>query len=311
MQAMQSASQHQVRLLQAAQHESKRNKAKIEGRDRDAAEAELARDDTLRGTGFSAKDVANAAELTGTGMRLDLVAAFNDGSRWVYEIKSLAFCPSNYGTRWKNKAKAWGAGASPADAKAATTATDRDEKASGIDERLGFRGKDGVAHALKGIGKVVGLTVGGCAELSSTVHRLVFHLATQAGKWEAKDSGEEVEECILVQKQRIGRRIARQVWRDIHQHSKARRRFVGPSPPDPTHNGPSRRTQLRGLDEDEAIYQREKRRQEEEEQQEAMLTRRANERTVYARDGLHATGRGCYTQSRGMSAGGRSRSGHI
>ena len=156
-------SQHQVRLLQAAQHESKRNKAKIEGRDRDAAEAELARDDTLRGTGFSAKDVANAAELTGTGMRLDLVAAFNDGSRWVYEIKTLAFCPSNYGTRWKNKAKAWGAGASPADAKAATTVTDRDEKASGIDERLGFRGKDGVAHALKGIGKVVGLTVGGCA----------------------------------------------------------------------------------------------------------------------------------------------------
>ena len=35
---------------------------------------------------------------------------------------------------------------SPADAKAATTATDRDEKASGIDERLSFRGKDGVAH---------------------------------------------------------------------------------------------------------------------------------------------------------------------
>ena len=27
-------------------------------------------------------------------MRLDLVAAFNDGSRWVYEIKSLALCLS-------------------------------------------------------------------------------------------------------------------------------------------------------------------------------------------------------------------------
>ena len=52
------------------------------------------------------------------------------------------------------------------------------------------------------------------------------------------------------------------------------------------------------------IYQREKRRREEEEQLEAMLTRRANERTVYARDGLH-TGRGCYTQSRGMSVGAR------
>ena len=41
------------------------------------------------------------------------------------------------------------------------------------------------------------------------------------------------------------------------------------------------------MDEDEVIYQREKRRREEEEQLEAMLTRRANERTVYARDGLH------------------------
>ena len=204
----------------------------------------------------------------------------------------------------------WGAGASPADAKAATTATDRDEKASGIDERLGFRGKDGVAHALKGIGKVVGLAVGGGAELGSTVHRLVFHLATQAGKWAAKDSGEEVEECILAQKQRIGRRIARQLWRDIHQHSRARRRFVlGPAPPDPMHNGPSRRTHLRGMDEDEAIYQREKERWEEEEQEEAMLTRRANERMVYARDGLH-TGRRCDT-SRGESAGCRSRSGRI
>ena len=63
------------------------------------------------------------------------MVSFDNGSRWVYEIKSLAFCPSNYGSRWKNKAKAWGAGAgaSPADAKAATTASDRAAKASGID----------------------------------------------------------------------------------------------------------------------------------------------------------------------------------
>ena len=81
---------------------------------------------------------------------------------------------------------------------------------------------------------VVGLAVGGCAELSSTVHRLVHHLATQAGEREAKDTGEEVEECILAQKQRIGRRIARQVWRDIYQHSRARRQFAGP-PPEPTY----------------------------------------------------------------------------
>ena len=138
------------------------------------------------------------------------------------------------------------------------------------------------------------------------------HLPQQAGEREAKDTGEEVEECILVQKQRIGRRIVRQVWRDIHQHSTARRRFVG-QPPDPTHNGPSRRTQLRRMNEDEAIYQLQKERWDEEEQGETMLTRRANERIVYAREGppvVH-TGRRYDTQSRGESAGSRSRSGLV
>ena len=65
---------------------------------------------------------------------------------------------------------------------AATTAKERLEKAAGIDERLVFREKDGLSHALRGIGKVVGLAVGGCAELSSTVHRLAHLLATQGGE---------------------------------------------------------------------------------------------------------------------------------
>ena len=64
------------------------------------------------------------------------------------------------------------------------------------------------------------------------------------------------------------------------------------------------------MDEDEAIYQRERKRWQEEEQEEVMLTRRGNERAVYARDGLN-TGTGCYTQSRGVGVGFRSRSGHI
>ena len=108
----------------------------------------------------------------------------------------------------------------------------------------------------------------------------MHHLATQAGEWEAKDTGEEAEECILAQTQRIGgRRIARQVWRDIHQHSTARRRFAGP-PPDPTHSGPSRETQQRRMDEDETIYQLERKRWQEDEQEEAMLPRRGNKRTA-------------------------------
>ena len=43
-----------------------------------AAAAEMARDDALKGTGFRLKDIENAAELTGTGMRLDLVATFDN-----------------------------------------------------------------------------------------------------------------------------------------------------------------------------------------------------------------------------------------
>ena len=46
------------------------------------------------------------------------------------------------------------------------------------------------------------------------------------------------------------------------------------------------------MNEDEAIYQLQKERWNEEEQEEAMLTRRANERIVYARDGLHTGSRG-------------------
>ena len=235
-------------------------------------------------------------------MRLDLVVTFGDGSSWVYEVKTLAFCTSNYGAKWKRRAKAWGAGASPADAKAATTAAERIEKADAIDERLGFRGKDGVAHALRGIGKVVGLTVGGCAELSSTVHRLVHHLATQAGVNEARDTGEDVEDCIAAQKQRVGRRIARQVWRDIHQHSTARRQYAAP-PPEPTYQAASRESLVRGMDADEV-------RRVEREQDEAMRVRRDNERTLYAQDGL-SSGKGYGRQGRGARAGGRSTSSHL
>ena len=106
----------------------------------------------------------------------------------------------------------------------------------------------------------------------------MHHLATQAGVNEARDTGEDVEDCIAAQKQRIGRRIARQVWRDIHQHSTARRQYAGP-PPEPTYQAASRESLVRGMDADEV-------RRVEREQDEAMRVRRDNERTLYAQDGL-------------------------
>ena len=71
----------------------------------DAAAAEIDRNNALRDTGFKLKDLKRVAALTGTGMRLDIVASFDNGSSWIYEVKTLAFCPSNYGTKWKDGGK--------------------------------------------------------------------------------------------------------------------------------------------------------------------------------------------------------------
>ena len=76
-------------------------------------------------------------------------------------------------------------------------------------------------------------------------------MATQGGEQEAKDTGEDAEDCIIAQKQRIGRRIARQVWRDIHEHSRARRQFAGASPPPDQTRRISERARKRRLEADD------------------------------------------------------------
>ena len=97
-------------------------------------------------------------------------------------------------------------------------------------------------------------------------------MATQGGEQEAKDTGEGAEDCIVAQKQRIGRRIARQVWRGIHEHSRARRQFAGAGPPPDQTRRISQEARERRLDGDEAKYRREQ--QLEREQEESMRVRR-------------------------------------
>ena len=79
------------------------------------------------------------------------------------------------------------------------------------------------------------------------------------------------------------RGIARQVWRDIHAHSRARRQFAGASPPPDQTRRISERARKRRLEADDVKYRREQRL--EREQEESMRVRRDNERYVYARGG--------------------------
>ena len=81
-----------------------------------------------------------------------------------------------------------------------------------------------------------------------------------------------------------GRRIARQVWCDIHEHSRARRQFAGAGPPPDQTRRISQEARARRLEEDDVKYRREQ--QLEREQEESMRVRRDNERYVYARGGV-------------------------
>ena len=79
-----------------------------------------------------------------------------------------------------------------------------------------------------------------------------------------------------------------QVWRDIHEHSRARHQFAGASPPPDQTRRISQEARERRLDADDAEYRREQRL--EREQEERIRVRRDNERYVYARGG-EGTGR--------------------
>ena len=101
-----------------------------------------------------------------------------------------------------------------------------------------------------------------------------------------QEAREDAEDCIIAQKQRIGRRIARQVWRDIHEHSRARRHFAGASPPPDQTRRISQEARERRLEADDVKYRRAQRLEREQEESMRVRVRRDNERYVYARGGV-------------------------
>ena len=87
----------------------------------------------------------------------------------------------------------------------------------------------GCASALAKQGQLEGYAVGGCCDLSTSVHHLVDKLGTELGYLMSKDTGYDVEDCITLATKGLKLRVARRVWRDYYRHPFARQHCADPS----------------------------------------------------------------------------------
>ena len=79
-------------------------------------------------------------------------------------------------------------------------------------------------------GIMTGIAVGGCCELSTSAHHLIDKIGTEQGYLLAESNGLDIDDAIQhVAKRLLKGRIARQVWRDFHEHAFARRCYADPS----------------------------------------------------------------------------------
>ena len=86
-----------------------------------------------------------------------------------------------------------------------------------------------LASVLAKQGQLEGYAVGGCCDLSTSVHHLVDKLGTELGYLMSKDTGYDVEDCITLATKGLKLRVARRVWRDYYRHSFARQHCADPS----------------------------------------------------------------------------------
>ena len=159
------------------------------------------------------------------GMRADLGLQRPRGAdpEVVYEVKTMAFGKANYRVRAHNGGRSW------ADHRARLAVQERADQAAALDEGL-FRGAPDrpMASALEGAGGVRALVVGGCCELNTAAHELLADFGSQAGAYNAAESGESLTECIALEINRVRQRLAIQIWRDYQDHINARIRYADP-----------------------------------------------------------------------------------
>ena len=132
-------------------------------------------------------------------MRIDVTCTLaNSDEKLAGECKSVAWCKSymqRKGIRRGGK-HIWRFGTT-ADFIAAKAKQDRlDHVALIDDEALG--GQGALASVLAKQGQLEGYAVGGCCDLSTSVHHLVDKLGTELGYLMSKDTGYDVEDCITL-----------------------------------------------------------------------------------------------------------------
>ena len=110
----------------------------------------------------------------------------------------MAFGKANYRVRAHNGGRSW------ADHRARLAVQERADQAAALDEGL-FRGAPDrpMASALEGAGGVRALVVGGCCELNTAAHELLADFGSQAGAYNAAESGESLTECIALEINRV------------------------------------------------------------------------------------------------------------
>ena len=126
---------------------------------------------------------------------------------------------------------------------------DRLEHVDLIDsEALGGQGV--LASVVRKQGALEGYAVGGCCDLSTSVHHLVDKLGEELGYLMAADTGWDVEDCIPCMATGLKLRAAARIWRGYYKHAFARQNYA-----DPSTEALTARRQERKAEEDERAVQ--------------------------------------------------------
>ena len=160
------------------------------------------------------------------GMRADLgLQRRTADAGWaVYEVKTMGFCKTRYHVRNHSSGRSW------ADHRAAAAIQERHNQAAELDTGL-FRGVQPppMGKVIEDMGGVRALVVGGCCELNTEAHQLLAEIGGEIGMRSAAESGEDLQQSIQLDVQRVRQRVSIQIWRDYQDHINARMRYADPS----------------------------------------------------------------------------------
>ena len=142
----------------------------------------------------------------------------------VYEVKTMGFCKTHYHVRNHSSGRSW------ADHRAAAAIQERHNQAAELDTGL-FRGVQPppMGKVIEDMGGVRALVVGGCCELNTEAHQLLAEIGGEIGMRSAAESGEDLQQSIQLDVQRVRQRVSIQIWRDYQDHINARMRYADPS----------------------------------------------------------------------------------